>query len=54
MGVMNLTLKVLNTPRVYVERIDISGNTTTRDKVIRREFRVAEGDPFNAIIMRML
>jgi outer membrane protein insertion porin family len=46
--VMNLTLKVLNTPRVYVERIDISGNTTTRDKVIRREFRVNEGDAFNA------
>ena len=46
--VMNLTLKVLSTPRVYVERIDITGNTTTRDKVIRREFRVNEGDAFNA------
>jgi outer membrane protein insertion porin family len=46
--VMNLTLKVLNSPRVYVERIDITGNTTTRDKVIRREFRVNEGDAFNA------
>jgi outer membrane protein insertion porin family len=45
---MNLTLKVGETPRVYVERIDITGNTTTRDKVIRREFRLNEGDAFNA------
>ena len=36
----------------YVERIDISGNTTTRDKVIRREFRLAEGDPFNNVRVR--
>ncbi|MEP3917702.1 outer membrane protein assembly factor BamA [Ascidiaceihabitans sp.] len=34
-------------PRVFVERIDIEGNTTTLDQVIRRQFRVAEGDPFN-------
>ena len=46
---MNVTLKIGETPRVYVERIDITGNTTTRDKVIRREFRVNEGDAFNAI-----
>jgi outer membrane protein insertion porin family len=46
--VMNLTFKVGETPRVYVERIDITGNTTTRDKVIRREFRLNEGDAFNA------
>jgi outer membrane protein insertion porin family len=45
---MNLTIKVGQTPRVYVERIDITGNTTTRDKVIRREFRINEGDAFNA------
>ena len=47
--VMNLTFKVGETPRVYVERIDITGNTVTRDKVIRREFRVNEGDAFNAL-----
>ncbi|MDR3515396.1 MAG: outer membrane protein assembly factor BamA [Azospirillaceae bacterium] len=35
-------------PRVYVERIDINGNLRTLDKVIRREFQLAEGDPFNA------
>jgi outer membrane protein insertion porin family len=34
-------------PRVFVERIDIEGNTTTLDRVIRRQFNSAEGDPFN-------
>lgn len=34
-------------PRVFVERIDIEGNDTTLDRVIRREFTVVEGDPFN-------
>src|SRR5207248_3259520 len=46
---MNLTVRVGETPRVYVERIDITGNTTTRDKVIRREFRLNEGDAFSAL-----
>ena len=49
---MGVTFQVAETPRVYVERIDISGNTTTRDKVIRREFRLAEGDPFNNVRVR--
>jgi outer membrane protein insertion porin family len=44
---MNLTFRVAETPRVYVERINIQGNTVTRDKVIRREFRLNEGDAFN-------
>ncbi len=46
---MNITFKVGATPRVYVERIEVQGNTVTRDKVIRREFRLNEGDAFNAI-----
>jgi len=33
--------------RVFVERVDIEGNTTTLDRVIRRQFKSAEGDPFN-------
>ena len=33
--------------RVFVERIDIEGNTATLDRVVRRQFRVVEGDPFN-------
>ena len=46
---MGITFRVAETPRVYVERVEISGNTNTRDKVIRREFRLAEGDPFNSV-----
>jgi outer membrane protein insertion porin family len=46
---MDVTFKVGETPRVYVESIDINGNTITHDKVVRREFRVNEGDAFNAM-----
>jgi outer membrane protein insertion porin family len=49
---MGIVFHVAETPRVYVERIDISGNSTTQDKVIRREFRLAEGDPFNNVRVR--
>ncbi|MDB5716760.1 MAG: surface antigen [Sphingomonas bacterium] len=45
---MSVTFKVNDAPRVYVERIDINGNTHTKDKVVRREFRLAEGDAFNS------
>lgn len=38
--------------RVFVERIDIEGNTTTLDRVIRRQFKSAEGDPFNPRAIR--
>ncbi len=38
--------------RVYVERIDIIGNVRTLDEVIRREFRLAEGDAFNTALLR--
>ena len=34
-------------PRIFVERIDIEGNATTLDRVVRRQFDVVEGDPFN-------
>ena len=44
---IGVTLEVNEGPRVYVERIDISGNARTLDEVIRREFRLAEGDAFN-------
>ena len=49
---VDLTFDVGEGPRVYVERIDIVGNTRTEDKVIRREFRLAEGDPYNAESIR--
>lgn len=34
-------------PRIFVERIDIEGNTTTLDRIVRQQFRIVEGDPFN-------
>ena len=46
---MSITFDVAETPRVFVERIDINGNTHTMDKVVRREFRLNEGDAFNSI-----
>jgi outer membrane protein insertion porin family len=46
---MGLTFVIGEAPRVYVERIDVNGNTLTQDKVIRREFRIAEGDAFNSL-----
>jgi outer membrane protein insertion porin family len=49
---MNVTFVIAEAPRVYVERVNINGNTNTRDEVIRREFRLAEGDPFNSIRVR--
>jgi outer membrane protein insertion porin family len=38
-------------PRVYIERINVIGNTRTKDFVIRREFRLAEGDAFNPMLV---
>ncbi len=46
---MGISFQIAEAPRVYVERIDINGNTLTQDKVIRREFRLAEGDAFNSL-----
>lgn len=45
---MGINFQINNAPRVYVERIDINGNTLTKDKVVRREFRLHEGDAFNS------
>jgi outer membrane protein insertion porin family len=46
---MGLVFQIAEAPRVYVEKIDVNGNTLTQDKVIRREFRLAEGDAFNSL-----
>lgn len=52
-GKFNVTYLVDEGPRVYVERINITGNTKTRDFVIRRELEFGEGDPFNrALVVR--
>jgi outer membrane protein insertion porin family len=45
--IVNLSYIVKPGPRVYVERINITGNVRTLDEVIRREFRLNEGDPYN-------
>jgi outer membrane protein insertion porin family len=50
--IIAITYEIREGPRVYVERIDIRGNVRTRDKVIRREFRVVEGDAFNTSKIR--
>ncbi len=44
---LDVEFALVRGPRVFVERIDIEGNTTTLDRVIRRQFDVVEGDPFN-------
>ncbi|MGB7372889.1 outer membrane protein assembly factor BamA [Pontixanthobacter sp.] len=46
---MGITFVLNEAPRVYVERVDVNGNTLTQDKVLRREFRVSEGDAFSTI-----
>lgn len=48
---INVVLKIDQGPRVYVERINITGNTRTLDKVIRREMRLVEGDAFNRVLL---
>jgi len=45
---ISVAFEIQEGPRVFVERIDIRGNTRTLDRVIRREFRLVEGDAFNA------
>lgn len=44
---LDIELVVTRGPRIIVERIDIEGNSTTLDRVVRNQFRVVEGDPFN-------
>jgi outer membrane protein insertion porin family len=44
---VDIALNINQGPRAYVERVEIHGNTITRDYVIRREFDIAEGDAYN-------
>ena len=48
---VNLILTIDEGQRVYIEQINIRGNSRTRDHVIRREFDVAEGDPYNRALI---
>ena len=49
---MALTFTIAESPRVYVENVNINGNVSTQDKVIRREMRLAEGDAFNSFLLK--
>lgn len=44
---LDIELVLTRGPRIIVERIDIEGNATTLDRVVRDQFRIVEGDPFN-------
>ena len=44
---LNVEFVVDRGQRIFIERIDIEGNTTTLDRVVRQQFNVVEGDPFN-------
>jgi len=44
---LDVSLEISQGPKIFVERINIKGNTTTLDRVIRRQFEVVEGDAFN-------
>ncbi len=48
---VSITFAVDEGPRVYIERINVRGNTRTRDYVVRREFDVSEGDAYNRALV---
>lgn len=48
---VDITFVVREGPRVYVERIDIVGNTRTIDPVVRRELMLVEGDAYNKVLL---
>ncbi|MBE7217825.1 MAG: outer membrane protein assembly factor BamA [Caulobacteraceae bacterium] len=48
---VNINFDVREGPRVYVERIDVVGNTATQDYVIRRELALSEGDAYNRVLV---
>jgi outer membrane protein insertion porin family len=45
--IIDVDFVIQETPKIYINHIDVSGNTRTMDEVIRRELRVREGDPYN-------
>ncbi|WP_394112321.1 outer membrane protein assembly factor BamA [Xanthobacter wiegelii] len=49
--IINVVFVLEEGPRVYIERIEIRGNTRTRDYVIRREFDIGEGDAYNRVLV---
>ncbi|GAA4229205.1 outer membrane protein insertion porin family [Sagittula marina] len=49
---LDVSFNLVRGERIFVERIDIEGNSTTLDRVVRRQFDVVEGDPFNPRAIR--
>ena len=47
---INITFKIEESERVFIERINILGNNITRESVIRNQIEIDEGDPFNQIL----
>lgn len=50
---ISVDFELVEGPKIYIERIDILGNIRTRDRVIRREIDLVEGDPFNRLDLRL-
>src|SRR6185503_1473691 len=48
---INVVFVVDEGPRTYIERINVRGNSRTRDYVVRREFDIAEGDAYNRVLV---
>jgi outer membrane protein insertion porin family len=48
---IDMLFEIAQGPRVYIEKINIAGNTRTLDKIIRRQFRLQEGDAFNRVLV---
>ncbi|HMH64497.1 MAG TPA: outer membrane protein assembly factor BamA, partial [Rhizomicrobium sp.] len=48
---IDLSFEIVQGPRVYIEKINIAGNTRTLDRIIRRQFRLQEGDAFNRVLI---
>lgn len=48
---IDLGFEIEQGPRVYIEKINIAGNTRTHDDIIRRQFRLQEGDAFNRVLV---
>ncbi|WP_369596654.1 outer membrane protein assembly factor BamA [Maritimibacter sp. HL-12] len=51
-GTLDIAFAIVRGPRIVVERIDIEGNETTLDRVVRSQFTTVEGDPFNPRAIR--
>ncbi len=49
---INITINIFENEKVFVERINVSGNTVTNENVIRSEFLLDEGDPFNNLKLK--